>query len=107
MAEYNINSGVDKSIECFGLRSQYVFIVVGGILLLFIVISFLLAINIPILGTIIFAATSGLGLLYGAYWMNSHFGEYGLMKHLTKGYLPRHIINRQVIEKIVLKTRYY
>ena len=37
MAEYNINKGIGRSVEYKGLKAQYLFIFVGGLLALFVV----------------------------------------------------------------------
>ncbi|MEG1007655.1 MAG: DUF4133 domain-containing protein [Bacteroides sp.] len=101
MAEYLVNKGVDKSIECLGFKSQYVIVICVGIVILFFSTTLLLALNISLLMILPFLALSAAALFYGSSWMNKHLGESGLTKIYAR--LSRHTLfsNRKLITSII------
>lgn len=101
MAEYLVNKGVDKSIECFGLKSQYVILVGVGIVILFFLTTILLALNIPLYFVLPFVSLSGAALFYGSSWMNKHWGESGLTKLQAKKLRYDLFSNRKLITSII------
>ncbi len=101
MAEYLINKGVDKSIECFGLKSQYVIFVCVGIVILFFSTTLLLAINVSMLMVLPFVGLSATVLFYGSSWMNKHLGESGLTKLYARWSRYTYFSNRKLITSII------
>lgn len=86
---YQINKGINQSIEFKGLKAQYICYLGGGVILLMIVFSILYIIGIPsfvCVGIIVF---SGGLLVLKIYRMSHKYGEYGLMKALAKKQLPK------------------
>ena len=105
MAEYNINRGIDKPAEFKGLKSQYLFIFVIGLLSEFILFVILYIFGIPTWFCIIFGVVTASVLVWGVFSLNSKFGRYGLMKYFARKRHPRHIINRRKISNILKSDR--
>lgn len=105
MSQYIINKGVDKSIEGFGLKSHYVFIVIIGIAGLFFLATILMAINLPSSFVIPFIVLLATILIYGCAKMNSHFGENGLTKLQACSSRYRYLSNRKSICRIINKNK--
>lgn len=101
MAEYNINRGIDKPAEFKGLKSQYLFIFVIGLLSEFILFVILYISGIPTWFCISFGVITAVILVWGVFTLNSKFGRYGLMKYFARSRYPRHIINRKKISNIL------
>ncbi|CDN30482.1 Conjugative transposon protein TraF [Mucinivorans hirudinis] len=95
MAEFPINRGIGKSVEFKGLKSQYLFIFVGGLLATFIlfVIMYMVGINQWI--CIGFGVIAASVLVWQTFALNAKYGEYGLMKLQARGSHPKYIINRR------------
>lgn len=74
---YRINKGVGKSFEFKGLRTTYVFLALGGIIVS-ILLYFLLGLLLPFEVTLAIIILCVLASVGGAYYLNYHFGENGL-----------------------------
>lgn len=86
---YQINKGINQSIEFKGLKAQYIWYLGGGVILLMIVFSILYIIGIPSFVCVGIIAASGGVLVLKIYRMSHKYGEYGLMKALAKKQLPK------------------
>jgi bacteriorhodopsin len=93
--EFSINKGIGKPAEFKGLKSQYLFIFAGGLLGLFIVFVVMYMAGIDQWMCIVFGVTAALTLVYGTFYLNNKYGEYGLMKAQSKRNHPRYVINRR------------
>ena len=88
---YQINKGINQSIEFKGLKAQYIWYLGGGLVVLLIVFAILYVIGLPsfvCVGIIVAAAAA---LIMQVYGMSSKYGEYGLMKKLARKQVPRYI----------------
>ena len=86
---YQINKGINKSIEFKGLKAQYIWYFAGGVIALLIVfaIMYILGINSFIcIGIILITGTV---LVIKIYAMSNEYGEYGMMKKLAKRSVPK------------------
>ena len=86
---YQINKGINKSIEFKGLKAQYIWYFAGGIIALLILfaIMYILGINsFMCLGIILVAGTV---LVIKIYAMSNKYGEYGMMKKIAKRSVPK------------------
>ena len=86
---YQINKGINKSIEFKGLKAQYIWYFAGGIIALLILfaIMYIIGINSFIcIGIILIAGTVLVIKIYG---MSNEYGEYGMMKKLAKRSVPK------------------
>lgn len=86
---YQINKGINKSIEFKGLKAQYIwYFGVGVIALLFLyAIMYIIGINSFICTGIILIA--GTALVIKIYAMSNKYGQYGMMKKLAKRSVPK------------------
>jgi hypothetical protein len=86
---YQINKGINKSIEFRGLRAQYIWYFAGLVLLLMVVFA---ALYIAGAGTIICLAVCGSSATFGSikiFALSRKYGEHGLMKAIAKKSVPR------------------
>lgn len=86
---YQINKGINQSIEFKGLKAQYIWYLGGGIIMLMILFSVLYIVGIPSFVCVGIIVVSGALLVMKVYQMSHKYGEYGLMKALSKKQLPK------------------
>ncbi|HRN55620.1 MAG TPA: DUF4133 domain-containing protein [Agriterribacter sp.] len=85
---YQINKGINKSIEFRGLKAQYIWYLAGGmigLLILFAAMYFAGVNTFICLGIIVAAGT---GLFIYIYGLSNKYGEYGMMKKIAKRNIP-------------------
>ncbi|MFI3322845.1 MAG: DUF4133 domain-containing protein [Rikenellaceae bacterium] len=100
MAEFQINRGIGKTVEFQGLKSQYIFILAGGLLAIFLIYIIMYMVGTSQSISITFTVISGLVLTKQTFSLNAKYGEHGLMKRTARGYQPRYIINRRQIPRL-------
>lgn len=88
---YQINKGINKSIEFKGLKAQYIWYLGGGVISLLILFSAMYIIGINSFICIGIILLAGTGLVYKVYGMSNKYGEHGMMKALAKRSVPRTI----------------
>ena len=98
--EYPVNKGIGKNAEFQGLKTQYLFIFAGGLLSLFVVFVIMYMAGVNQWFCIGFGVISALILVYGTFYLNGKYGEYGLMKRQARGNHPRYVINRRNFSKL-------
>lgn len=99
---YNINKGINKSIEFKGLKAQYIWYLGAGLLGLLILyaVMYIIGLNSFIcLGIIVLAATA---LIIKVYGLSNKYGEHGMMKALAKRSIPKvvRINSRKVFREL-------
>ncbi len=105
MADYPINKGIGRSVEFKGLKAQYLFIFVGGLLALFVLFVILYMIGIDQWICIGFGVVSASVLVWQTFALNARYGEHGLMKlGATKSH-PRYLLNRRRISRLIKKRK--
>ena len=80
MAEYPINKGIGRSVEFKGLKAQYLFIFVGGLLALFVLFVILYMVGTDQWICIGIGVTGASVLVWQTFALNARYGEHGLMK---------------------------
>lgn len=86
---YNINKGINKSIEFRGLRAQYIWYFAGLVMGLLLVFATLYIVGA---GTIVYLSVTGSGAAYGSlkiFSLSRKYGEHGLMKVAACKRIPR------------------
>ena len=86
---YQINKGINRSIEFKGLRAQYIWYLGGGVVALLIMFAVMYIIGIPspiCIGIILVAGTVLVVKIYG---MSNKYGEHGMMKAIAKRQVPK------------------
>lgn len=105
MADYPVNKGIGRSVEFKGLKAQYLFIFVGGLLALFVLFVILYMIGIDQWICIGFGVVSASVLIWQTFALNARYGEHGLMKlGATKSH-PRYLLNRRRISRLIKKRK--
>lgn len=105
MADYPVNKGIGRSVEFKGLKAQYLFIFVGGLLALFVLFVILYMIGIDQWICIGFGVVSASVLVWQTFALNARYGEHGLMKlGATKSH-PRYLLNRRRISRLIMKRK--
>ena len=79
MAEYPINKGIGRSVEFKGLKAQYLFIFVGGLLALFVLFVILYMVGTDQWICIGIGVTGASVLVWQTFALNARYGEHGLM----------------------------
>ena len=94
---YQINKGINKSIEFKGLKAQYIWYLGGGLvaLLILFAIIYIIGINIFICLALIVSLASAL-FMY-VYKLSRTYGEYGLMKKVARKAVPNVIKSNTII----------
>src|ERR1017187_440478 len=85
---YNINKGVNRSIEFKGFKAQYIIYLAAGMvsLLLLFAILYVCGLNIYLCVAIILPA--GIGLVLTVQKLSKKYGEHGLLKKIAQKRLP-------------------
>jgi len=91
---YQINKGINQSIEFKGLKAQYIWYLGGGVVALLIVFAAMYIIGLPTYLCIGIILTAGTSLVMKMYGMSNKYGEHGLMKALARKQVPKLIKSR-------------
>ena len=100
MATYQVNRGVGKPVEFFGLRSQYVIYFVFLVLLV-LLFSFILTILLNVMGALLIGIIAFLLAICSCFKLNNKFGEHGLMQLMASKKVVKHISVTKRIYQIV------
>ena len=100
MATYQVNRGVGKPVEFFGLRSQYVIYFVFLVLLV-LLFSFILTILLNVMGALLIGIIAFLLAICSCYRLNNTYGEHGLMQLMASKKVVKHISVTRRIYQIV------
>lgn len=91
---YQINKGINQSIEFKGLKAQYIWYLGGGVIALMIIFAAMYIIGLPSLVCIGIILIAGTVLVIRIYGMSNKYGEYGLMKALARKQVPKVLKSR-------------
>lgn len=91
---YQINKGINQSIEFKGLKAQYIWYLGGGVVALLIVFAVTYIIGLPTYLCIGIILAAGVTLVMKIYGMSNKYGEHGLMKSLARKQVPKLIKSR-------------
>lgn len=93
--EYYINKGIGASAEFKGLKSQYLFIFVGGLLGVFVLFVIFYTAGVDQWLCIGSGLIAAFALVWFTFNLNAKYGEHGLMKLMAKRQHPSFLINRK------------
>lgn len=99
---YQINKGINQSIEFRGLKAQYIWYLGSGVVGLLIVFAVMYIVGLPSFVCIGVVVIAGTFLVMRIYGMSNKYGEHGLMKALAHKQVPKVIKSRS--RKIFLKA---
>lgn len=100
---YQINKGINQSIEFKGLKAQYIWYLGGGVVALLIVFTVMYFIGLPTYVCMGVILATGAFLVTKIYGMSNKYGEHGLMKALARKQVPKLIKSRS--RKIFMETK--
>lgn len=86
---YQVNKGINKSIEFKGLKAQYIWYLGGGILGLLVLYAVMYIIGINTFICLAIILLSGTGLVIRVYGMSNTYGEHGMMKKIAQRSIPK------------------
>lgn len=86
---YQINKGINKSIEFQGLRAQYIWYFGGMVIILLILFAVLYIAGAGTIICFIVIGGSGAYMSVKIFSMSRKYGEHGLMKAMAKQQIPR------------------
>lgn len=88
---YQINKGINKSIEFRGLKAQYIWYLGGGLIALLILFAILYIIGLNTFICLAIILIGGTVLFIQIYRLSNRYGEYGMMKKVAKRSVP-HVV---------------
>lgn len=90
---YQINKGINRSIEFRGLKAQYIWYLGGGIVLLLFLFAILYICGVNLFVCLAAVAILGCVLFTNVYKLSRTYGENGLMKKIACKRVPKVIKN--------------
>ena len=90
---YQVNKGINKSIEFKGLKAQYIWYFGGGVVVLLIIFAIMYIIGINPFVCIAIILIAGTVLVIKLYAFSNTYGEYGMMKTIARRSVPKVIIS--------------
>ena len=100
---YQINKGINQSIEFKGLKAQYIWYLGGGVVALLILFSVMYIVGLPGYLCVGVIHAAGTVLVIKIYGMSNKYGEHGLMKAFARKQVPKIIKSRS--RKIFIRTK--
>jgi len=99
---YQINKGINKSIEFRGLKAQYIWYLGGGLVGLLILFSVMYLIGLPSYICVGVILPAGGILVFKVYALSNKYGEHGMTKAIAKRRVPTAIKNqsRDIFRKL-------
>lgn len=85
---YQINKGINQSIQFKGLRAQYIWYMGAGVVILLIVFAVMYIVGLPPYICVVVVLVLGTFLTMQIYGMSNKYGEHGLMKALARTSIP-------------------
>lgn len=103
---YQINKGINKSIEFKGLKAQYIWYLGGGLVALLMIFAILYIIGINPFICVAIILIAGTVLVFKVYAMSNKYGEHGMMKSLAQRSVPYSIKSnsRKTFKKLRLNN---
>ena len=88
---YEINKGINRSIEFKGIKAQYIMYLAAGLVLLLLAFAILYVIGISIYLCLAIVLPAGAGLYMTVQRLSHKYGEHGLMKKFARKQLPNYL----------------
>lgn len=104
---YQINKGINRSIEFKGLKAQYIWYLGGGLVVLLILFAILYISGLGIFFCLPFIAALTTVLFMRIYKLSRTYGEYGMMKKIARRSVPDVIKNysKVKLKKMLLNEK--
>ena len=85
---YEINKGINKSVEFKGLRAQYIWYAGGGMMILLVLYSIMYVLGVNTYVCLALIGILGGLMLMKIYAMSNKYGEFGMMKAMAARSVP-------------------
>lgn len=86
---YQINKGINKTIEFKGLKAQYIWYLGGGLIVLMILFAVLYVIGLNTYICLVIILCAGGFLFSQVYKLSNTYGQHGMMKKTASRMLPK------------------
>ena len=103
--KYPVNKGAGNPVEFKGLKSQYLFVFAGGLVMVLLAVVILYLVGVVQWICISFGSISGGLLVWMTFRLNARYGEHGLMKLLAEKRHPRYLIHRKRVFRLFTKRK--
>lgn len=103
--KYPVNKGAGNPVEFKGLKSQYLFVFAGGLVMVLLAVVILYLVGVDQWICISFGNISGGLLVWMTFRLNARYGEHGLMKLLAEKRHPRYLIHRKRVFRLFTKRK--
>ncbi|MES2648080.1 MAG: DUF4133 domain-containing protein [Bacteroidota bacterium] len=100
-SKYKINKGINKSMEFKGLKSQYIWYLGIGLVVLLVLFAIIYIIGVNTYVCLAIILLLGGTLFSCIYTLSNKYGEYGMMKKAAQKMLPTVVKNNT--RKIFIK----
>jgi hypothetical protein len=91
---YEVNKGINRSLEFKGIKAQYIIYLAAGLVLLLLLFAILYVIGINIYICLGIVLPSGAGLFIAVQHYSKKYGEHGLVKKAAQSQLPKFVRSR-------------
>ena len=91
---YEINKGVNRSMEFKGIKAQYIIYLAIGLVLLLLLFAILFMAGVNTYVCVLIILPAGAGLYFTVQRLSHKYGEHGLMKKAAQRKLPAAIESR-------------
>jgi len=88
---YEINKGINRSLEFKGIKAQYIIYLAAGLVILLLVFAILYVLGTSIYICLGIVIPAGAGLFIGVQQYSKKYGEHGLMKKAAQKRLPAYV----------------
>jgi hypothetical protein len=88
---YQINKGINASIEFKGLKAQYIWYMGGAAIVLFAIYALLYVCGIRSYICVGIVVCLGIPMIMGIYHLSGVYGEHGVTKVLARRSIPKHV----------------
>ncbi|SRR5258708_834989 len=91
---YEINKGINKSIEFKGIKAQYIIYLAVGMVILLLLFAILYMCHLKLLFCLGIVVPLGIGFVMAIQHLSRRYGETGLLKRMAASKLPKAIRSR-------------
>lgn len=104
---YQINKGINKSIEFKGLKAQYIWYLGGGLVVLLILFAIIYIIGVNVFFCLGLIVLLGTGLFMYVYKLSRTYGEFGLMKKIAYKGVPDVVRSCSIVQlkRLLMKKK--
>ncbi len=103
---YDINKGINRSIEFKGIKAQYIMYLAAGLVALLVIFAILYVLGCNIYLSLGIILPAGTGLFTAVSRMSKKYGEHGLLKKAAARRLPACVLSHSSKLFYQLNERY-